>query len=54
MYMHGQHCMHADMQIDIYTYYANFMNAVMKRIHAVGVDFTRLPQNVLQALDSLN
>ena len=39
-------------------YYANIMNTVLEKILAVGgdtwVNFTSLPQNVLQALDSLN
>ena len=39
-------------------YYANFMNAVLEKIHAVGtytwVNLTSLPQNVLQASHSLN
>ena len=39
-------------------YYANFMNAVLEKIHAVGTDtwvnFTSFPPNVLQAPHSLN
>ena len=46
------------MQLRDYPYYANVMNAVMEGNHAMGVDtwinFTHLPQNILQALDSLN
>ena len=54
----GNDVVHAPIHLRDCPYYANFMNAVLEKIHAVGtytwVNFTSLPQNVLQASHSLN